>query len=53
MVRIMKSLRFDAQVIDSKNEVSLTVEVTETFYNVIDVIWNLDRKFIKRRMINE
>ncbi len=43
VIRIMKSLRFDAQVIVSKNEDPLTVKVSEAFYNVIDIIWNMFR----------
>lgn len=43
VVRIMKSLRFDAQVIVSKNEDPLAVKMTETFYNIIDIIWNMFR----------
>lgn len=43
VIRIMKSLHFDARVIDSKNKVPLTVKVSEAFYNVIDIIWNMFR----------
>lgn len=43
VIRIMKSLRFDAQVIVSKNEDPLTVKLSEAFYNVIDIIWNMFR----------
>lgn len=43
VIRIMKSLHFDAQVIVSKNEDPLTVKLSEAFYNVIDIIWNMFR----------
>ena len=43
VIRIMKSLHFDAQVIVSKNEDPLAVKMTETFYNIIDIIWNMFR----------
>lgn len=43
VIRIMKSLHFDAQVIVSKNEDPLTVKVSEAFYNLIDIIWNMFR----------
>ena len=36
-------LHFDAQVIVSKNEDPLTVKLSEAFYNVIDIIWNMFR----------